>query len=80
MRKEEGNPRKSGGRIHPSPNLLQIPYRRQNAHQNPNENPQEEGAREHLYSTPFLKTKSEKKSIQDSRERGFLKENRNEEH
>ena len=55
--------------IHPSPNPLDIPYRRQNADQNPNKNPQEEGTREHLFH-PLPKIRSKKgKSTQDSRER-----------
>ena len=55
--------------IHPSPNPLDIPYRRQNADQNPNKNPQEEGTREHLFH-PLPKIISKKgKSTQDSRER-----------
>jgi len=60
--------------IHPSPNPLDIPYRRQNADQNPNKNPQEEGT--NISSTHYQKSEVKKENPLKIQENDG-KENRN---
>ncbi|KAG2626706.1 hypothetical protein PVAP13_3KG375727 [Panicum virgatum] len=78
MRKEEIP--KSGGKnwisrrrepalIHPSPNLLETPYRRQNADQNPQQKSSRRKNRRTSLPPTTKNQKLKRKSIQDSRER-----------